>query len=156
FVVNLASDLVAAGRTLQARLANLGTPIGKPVDLSEISRNKSFTGPAAELRWLGGLRFLGWIDGPSEQVFEAIVDGETVSQVRATHWTRVEEDGGIRAGRNVRGFDFHLPQRFADGCVHTLTLRQHDGEPLPVAGTFVAFPDGLAQTLANLGGYNSE
>src|SRR6516162_2440646 len=30
FVVNLAPDLVAAARSLQARLANLGTPIGQP------------------------------------------------------------------------------------------------------------------------------
>ena len=52
----------------------------------------------------------------------------------------------MQAGRNVRGFDFHLPQRFADGCVHKLTLRRQDGEPLPATGTFVAFPDGLAQT----------
>ena len=156
FVVILAPDLLGAARTLQARLANLETPIGRLIDVSEVGRNMTSTRLAAELRWLGGLRFLGWIDSAAEQVLEAVVDGETVSQVRATHWTRVEEDGGIQAGRNVRGFDFHLPQRFADGCIHKLTLRQHDGEPLPVAGTFVAFPDGLAQTLANLGGYSSE
>ena len=156
FVVNLAQDLLAAARNLQVQLANLGTPIGRPIDVSEVGRNMTSTRLAAELRWLGGLRFLGWIDSAAEQVLEAVVDGEPVSHVRATHWTRVEDDGGIQAGRNVRGFDFHLPQRFADGCVHKLTLRQHDGEPLPVTGTFVAFPDGLAQTLAKLGGYNSE
>jgi GT2 family glycosyltransferase len=156
FLVTLAPDLVASARTLQARLANLGAPIGKPVDLTEISRDMTSARLTSELRWLGGLRFIGWIDSATEQVLEAAVDGETVANVRATHWTRVEERDGIGAGRNVRGFDFHLPQRFADGCVHKLTLRQQDGEPLAVTGTFVAFPDGLAQTLAELGGYNSE
>jgi hypothetical protein len=92
---------------------------------------------------MGGLRFLGWIDDLDEHVLEAVVDGETVSQVRATHWTRVEDESDMLAGRNVRGFDFHLPQRVADGCVHKLTLRHPDGDFLPAVGTFVAFPDGL-------------
>src|ERR1700758_822665 len=60
FVVDLAPDLLATSRTLHARLANLGTPIGKPLDLAEINRNMVSTPVAAELRWLGGLRFLGW------------------------------------------------------------------------------------------------
>ncbi len=79
---------------------------------------------------------------PGRTCFGA-VDGETVSQVRATHWTRVEDESDMLAGRNVRGFDFHLPQRFADVCVHKLTLRHPDGDFLPAVGTFVAFPDGL-------------
>lgn len=156
FVVSLAPDLVAAARTLQVRLANLGTPIGKPIALKEIGRSLANAPLTAELRWLGGLRFLGWVDGAAIQVFDAVVDGETVCQVRANHWTRVDEEDGIHAGRNVRAFDFHLPQRFADGGVHKLTLRRPDGEPLPAASTFVAFPDGLAQTLVKLGGYSSE
>lgn len=156
FVVSLAPDLLATARTLEARLANVGTAVGRPVDLTEINRNMAGMPLAAEVRWVGGLRFLGWIDGPAPQVLEAVVDGETVAHVRATHWTRVEEDGSVQAGRNVHGLDFHLPQRFADGCLHRLTLRLHDGETLPVAGTFVAFPDGLARTLATLGGSGFE
>ena len=50
FVVDLAPDLLATSRTLQARLANLGTPIGKPLDLAEINRNMASTRLAAELR----------------------------------------------------------------------------------------------------------
>lgn len=156
FVVNLAPDVLAAARTLQVRLANIGTPIGRTINVSDIAPDVISSRVAAELRWLGGLRFVGWIDGTTEQILEAVVDGETVSHVRASRWSRVEEDGGMQAGRNVRGFDFHLPQRFADGCVHKLILRQQSGEPLPVAGTFVAYPDGLAQTLANLGDHSAE
>ena len=37
FVVNLAPDVLAAARTLQVRLANLGTPIGRTIDISEIA-----------------------------------------------------------------------------------------------------------------------
>jgi GT2 family glycosyltransferase len=156
FVVNLAPDILAAARTLQVRLANIGTPIGNTVDISEIFPDETSSRVSAELQWLGGLRFLGWLDGAAEQTLEAVVDGETVSHVRASHWTRVEDDRNMQAGRNVRGFDFHLPQRFADGCVHKLTLRRQGGEPVPVAETFVAYPDGLAQTLANLGDHSAE
>ena len=156
FVVNLAPDVLAAARTLQVRLANIGTPIGRTIDVSEIAPGVSSSPVTAERRWLGGLRFLGWIDGTTEQILETVVDGETVSHVRASHWTRVDENGDMQAGRNVRGFDFHLPQRFADGCVHKLILRQQSGEPLAVAGIFVAYPDGLAQTLADLGDHGAE
>jgi GT2 family glycosyltransferase len=156
FVVKLGPEQLAAARTVEARLANLGTPVGRPIDLLTVSRDNFESEAGAGLRWLGGLRFSGWIDSTTEKVLDAVVDGETVSQLRTTHWTRVEENGDTRAGRNVRAFDFHLPQRFADGRVHKVTLRQVDGEPLPVSGTFVAFPDGLAATLAAMGGYSSE
>jgi hypothetical protein len=105
---------------------------------------------------MGGLRFLGWIDDLDEHVLEAVVDGETVSQVRATHWTRVEDESDMLAGRNVRGFDFHLPQRFADGCVHKLTLRHPDGDLLTRGGNIRCLPRWARQTLLRLGDYNSE
>jgi O-antigen biosynthesis protein len=156
YVVDLEPKLLATACKLQVRLANLGTKIGNPVDLALISETKLSVPLTAELRWLGGLRFWGWVDRPVEASLDAIVDGEIISQVRANRWTRVEEKDAIAAGRNVRAFDFHLPQRFADGCVHKLQLRHPDGEVLPASSTFVAFPDGLAQTLAALGGYQSE
>jgi len=155
FVVKLEPERLSAAGTVEARLANLGTPVGRPIDLLNISRNLS-NGPVADLRWLGGLRFSGWIDSTTENVLDAVVDGETVSQVRTMHWTRVEENGDTRAGRKVRAFDFHLPQRFADGRVHKVTLRQADGEPLSASAIFVTFPDGLAETLAAMGGHSSE
>jgi O-antigen biosynthesis protein len=155
FAVKLEPEQLSAARAVEARLANLGTPVGRPIDLSHIIRKLS-NGPVADLRWLGDLRFSGWIDSKIEKVLAAVVDGETVAQVRTTRWTRVDKNGDSRAGRNVRGFDFHLPRRFADGRVHKVTLRQADGEPLPVSGTFVAFPDGLAATIATMGGHSSE
>src|SRR3974390_838875 len=53
FVVNLAPVVGAAARPCQARLSNLGTPIGGPIDPSEISPHLAGTRLAAELRWLG-------------------------------------------------------------------------------------------------------
>jgi GT2 family glycosyltransferase len=155
FAIDLDPDRLAAARTLDARLANLGTPVGRPIDLRTANRDRSIFA-AADLRWLGGLRFAGWIDSPTETVLQTIVDGEIVSQVRTSHWARVEGHGEPKAARNVRGFDFHLPERFADGRVHKVSLRQQDGEPLAVTGTFVAFPDGLAKTMAALGVHASE
>src|SRR5262249_8082373 len=92
FAVNLDPDRLAAARTLEARLANLGTPVGQQIDLLAANRDKSIF-PAADLRWLGGLRFAGWIDSPTEVVLQTIVDGEIVSQLRPTRWARVEGHG---------------------------------------------------------------
>ena len=156
FGLLLDPDHLSTACTVEARIANLGTGIGVPIDLKSTrqgtlgdSRTKSF------LRWLGGLRFHGWIDSSLETVLDAVVDGETVSQLRATQWARIDENGSSHAGRNVRAFDFNLPQRFADGCVHRVSLRQGDGELMPYA-TFVAFPDGLSAVLSSLGDNGAE
>lgn len=156
FALTIEPDLLGAARILEARLANLGTPIGQPIDLE--------SGPAAvvdlrktcELQWLGGLHFQGWIDSELALFLEAIVDGETVAQVHSNRWTHVSEGSDGRAYRNARAFDFHVPQRLADGRVHGVSLRREDGEKLPAMAVFVAFPDGLARMIDALGGYDAE
>ena len=45
---------------------------------------------------------------------------------------------------------------FADGSVHRILLRKEDGEQIPSAATFVAFPDGLAGMIDVIGGYAAE
>jgi len=152
FDAMIAPDILRATRTLEARLANLGTPVGQPIDLENPA---SFTDPhkTCELRWLGGLHCRGWIDGEAASVLEAIVDEETVAQVHATTWTHVGEGS---TQRNARAFDFHAPQRFADGRVHRVSLRREDGEAIPATAVFVAFPDGLAGMIDALGGYGTE
>src|SRR4051812_28461940 len=99
-------------RHLSARLANLGTPVGHPIDLENDSAAPVDLRPACKLRWLGGLHFQGWIDSEAAVTMEAIVDGESVAQVRATSWTHIGGDAEGEASRNVRAFAFHVPQRF--------------------------------------------
>lgn len=156
FTVSLDPDLLAAARMIEARIANVGRVVGLPIDLAEHDRDDSDPRLRADLRWLGGIRFSGWIDTNSEVVLEALVDGEIVSQLRALNWTRIDDNNDPQAGRNVRAFDFHLPERFADGRIHRLTLRRDNSDTLPVATTFVAFPDGLVETIAAIGADVSE
>ncbi|MGY3614467.1 glycosyltransferase family 2 protein [Bradyrhizobium sp. USDA 10063] len=155
FTVTLEPDLLRAASVLEARLANLGTPIGHPIDLENESASVDLR-PTCELRWLGGLHFEGWIDSEIIATLEAVVDGETVAQIRATAWTHIGDDAKGQEARNARAFDFHVPQRFADGRVHRIGLRKDDGEQLPTAAAFVAFPDGLAGMIDAIGDYGAE
>jgi O-antigen biosynthesis protein len=155
FAVTLEPDLLRAASVLEARLANLGTPIGHPIDLENDSALVDLR-PTSELRWLGGLHFEGWIDGEIAATLEAIVDGETVAQVRATAWTHIGDNANGQGSRNARAFDFHVPQRFADGRVHRIGLHKDDGEQVPATAVFVAFPDGLAGMIDAIGGHGAE
>ncbi|WP_319797431.1 glycosyltransferase family 2 protein [Nitrobacter sp.] len=156
FAVAIDPDLLRAARHLSARLANLGTPIGHPIDLENNSMAAIVLRPACKLRWLGGLRFQGWIDSEAAVTLEAIVDGETVAQLRAASWTHIGGEVEGEASRNVRAFDFHVPQRFCDGRVHRILLRKEDGEQIPTMAVFVAFPDGLTGLIDLVGGYDAE
>ncbi|MEH6951364.1 glycosyltransferase family 2 protein [Nitrobacter sp. NHB1] len=156
FAVTIEPDLLRAARLLSARLANLETPVGHPIDLEDDSAAPLDLRPTCKLRWLGGLHFQGWIDSEAAVTLEAIVDGESVAQVRAAAWTHVGGDTEGDASRNVRAFDFHAPQRFADGRVHRILLRKEDGEQIPATAVFVAFPDGLIGMIDVIGGYAAE
>jgi GT2 family glycosyltransferase len=154
FAVVIDPDLLRSARHLSARLANLGTPVGHPIDLENAAPVR--LGPSCRLRWLGGLHFQGWIDSEAAVTLEAIVDGESAAQLRAAAWTHIGGESEGVASRNVRAFDFHVPQRFADGRVHRILLRREDGEQIPAKAVFVAFPDGLAGMIDVIGGYDAE
>jgi GT2 family glycosyltransferase len=155
FAVTLKPDVLRAASVLEARLANLGSPIGRPIDLDSEGAPVDLR-PSCELRWLGGLNFEGWIDSDIAVTLEAIVDGETVAQVRATAWTHIGNDADGQGSRNARAFDFHVPQRFADGRVHRIGLRKEDGEQVQSTAVFVAFPDGLAGMIEAIGDRGAE
>jgi GT2 family glycosyltransferase len=156
FAVTIDSNLLRAARLLSARLANLGTPVGQPIELDNDSAIPIDQRPSCKLSWLGGLRFRGWVACETTVTLEAIVDGESVAQVRASSWTHIDGDAEGQASRNVRAFDFHVPQRFADGRVHRISLRKEDGEQMPATAVFVAFPDGLTGMIDIIGGYEAE
>jgi GT2 family glycosyltransferase len=143
FSVWLDEAVVQDGAVVEARLANLSTPVGIPVllDAPSEARAESEADGAGALRWLGGLRFSGWIDPRDEGTVDVLVDGTLVTRVRSTAWTHV---GDAETARAVRALEFHLPPRLGDGAVHRVVVVNERGEPL--AGcplTFVAFADGL-------------
>ena len=156
FAIIIDPDLLRAARHLSARVANLETPIGRPIDLENNNAAPVDLRPTGKLRWLGGLHFQGWIDSEAAVTLEAIVDGESVAQARTAGWTHIGGEAVGEASRNVRAFDFHVPQRFADGRVHRILLRREDGEQIPATAVFVAFPDGLAGLIDVVGGYEAE
>ena len=156
FAVTIDPDLLRAANLLAARVANLGTPVGRPIDLGDDSAAPADLRPTCKLRWLGGLHFQGWIDSDAVVTLEAIVDGESAAQVRATAWTHIGGEAEAQASRNVRAFDFYAPQRFADGRVHRIALRKEDGEQIPATAVFVAFPDGLTGMIDAIGGLGAE
>jgi O-antigen biosynthesis protein len=156
FVIPVAAFLLDSAHVAEARVANLGDPIGEPINLADPSIPADTTIAASRLRWLGGLRFRGWLaEAESSTVLKVVVNGEDVMELDNLPWAQADEEAYL--DQPVRGIDFHLPERFADGCVKLLSVIKGSGEalaglPLP----FVAFPDGLAAAIARFGKLDSE
>lgn len=140
---------LVSGRLAQARLANLGNPVGQPIDLAMDAYKPAPPHRAGSVEWIGGLRLTGAAHIragtdriPNIQVFENDV---LVAEVRSRKWSpkRVSADS-IGAPH----FDIHLPLDYADGRVHMFRVRDDtghelDGSPL----TIQAFDDGLRRQL---------
>jgi GT2 family glycosyltransferase len=143
FSTTLDPTVLAEGQWLEARLANTGAMVGAPLDLSKSRSREADPIGSGEARWLGGLHFEAWPSQFSEPAYlNAEVDGVVVAQIRPSGWRHIE---GPRA---VRSFDFHLPDRFADGDVHKLTLITEQGALL--AGcplSFLAYPRGFSDAI---------
>ncbi|MEO8883625.1 MAG: glycosyl transferase, partial [Devosia sp.] len=156
FALSVSQSVIENAQVAEARVANLDLAVGLPLILNELRGHPNKFVSTSSLNWRGGLRFSGWIAETSQTVstLEAIVDGEVVMQVQALGWAQADDD--VNRDRPARGFDFHLPERFADGCVRWLNIRKPTGETLARPLPFVAFPDGLAATLSGLAVLDSE
>src|ERR1700727_3773135 len=155
FTFQIPQAVIENAVVAEARVANLGIAVGSPVFL-EPWREKS-TPATDHFRWLGGLRFSGWVADESRKVVHltVAVDGTQVLQIRASGWAQAGDD--VNNARPVRAFDFQLPERFADGSVRWVSVTNDSGQtlsncPLP----FVAFPDGLAAAISGFGELESE
>ena len=149
FSCTLDEALVRNSSVVEARLANLGIAVGEPVDLTQPSKEVAQILAPGALRWLGGLRFSGWIDREAESA-NVLVDGLLVTRVRASVWSHVgtsEKDA-----RAARTFDFHLPEAFADGLVHRLALSDDAGESIGGRSiVFLAYADGFREVVIGRG-----
>jgi len=142
FCFSLDTQLLGTAEIVEARIANSGIGIGEPVVLNALSIGGPDLTLSGGLQWLGGVRFSGWVREGYGGVIDIQVDGERVTQVRASGWCHV---GEAEAARAARAFDVHLPSRFADGAVHRLAAIYADGNclgggPQP----FVAVPEDLS------------
>lgn len=156
FAISLDRPLIENAALAEVRVANLGLAVGSPLILNELRRRPATVAATSSLTWRGGLRFSGWTTEITEiaPVLEVTVGGETVMEVVASGWAQA--DDAINADRPARAFDFHLPERFADGCVRWVSARKPGGEALGEPLPFVAFRDGLAATLGELAVLESE
>lgn len=153
FTFHLSDEVISDAQVVEARLANLSVPVGHPIHCAEYVESPE-TSDFGELEWVGGLRFNGWLSVGNNAAIEIAVDQRPIMQIKPSGWTHIERDGGYQAASRL---DFHLPARFADGCVRSLTAKSADGiniTPQPL--TFVAFEDGLERSLARLGEVESE
>ena len=152
FSFTVTEQVVSDGIVLEARLANVGTILDHPIFCrTETPSNATLAGPG-NVTWLGGLHFKGWVNDIMDMALvNAILDGEIVAKANASGWSHT---GTTRA---VRSFELFLPGGFADGRVHRVTVEIEGGRELPGSPiSFVAFADGLEQTIARLGGIESE
>lgn len=142
FCFSLDAQLLGNAEIVEARIANCGIGVGEPVVMNALSIGGPDLALSSGLQWLGGVRFSGWVREGYEGVIDIQVDGERVTQVRASGWCHV---GEAEATRAARAFHVHLPSRFADGAVHRLAAIDAAGDclgggPQP----FVALTDDLS------------
>lgn len=147
FAISLRAELLRDCVSVEARLANLGSVVGAPILLDEYDDEAEAIG-VGEAQWLGGVRFAGWIENISDPAPIRIeVDGSLIDQIRCATWRHL---GTAEDARPVRGFDFHLPSRFADGRIHRLIALTEGGQRLdgcPI--TFLAHQPNLPSPLAD-------
>jgi O-antigen biosynthesis protein len=154
FTFSLDDVTLDHGAVVEARVANLGTMIGEPVAIRGIDApSRALSSPGA-IRWLGGLRFSGWLAEGSQSVADIFVDGEQVSQVQPSGWCHI---GNAEDAIAARALVFHVPERFADGSARRLAVSNSRGEhlegsPLP----FVAFAGGFERAIAGSVGTDIE
>ncbi len=127
FLFSLTESALDGGTMVEVRIANLGIAAGEPVLIGGAAVADHVPASSGAMRWLGGVRFSGWIAQGGEPIVNISVDGEQVDQVRrrAGATSRAVEDA-----RAVRALDFHLPDRFADGSAHRLAATIASGEHL--------------------------
>jgi O-antigen biosynthesis protein len=151
FSLSLPESVVNAGEIVETRLANLGTAVGDPIALKHASAVISRATDLGAVRWLGGLRFRGWLAAnDATTAVNVLVDGNLVTRARAATWSHVrtsEEDA-----QPVRAFEFHLPELFADGGIHRVAVTGDHGENLQGSPlVFVAFANGIGESVSGSG-----
>ena len=120
--------IMNGGAVVAARLANIGTAVGPVITLERPSPSADPTDGPGAVRWLGGLRFSGWVSADQDPAaMNVLVDGILIDRIRISRWSHV---GSGEDARAVRSFDVFLPPRFGDGGVHQFAIVTANGENL--------------------------
>ncbi len=148
FSVSLDPRVLNGGSVVAARLANIGTAVGPAIALDQPSPSSGPTEGPGAVRWIGGLRFSGWVSADQDPAaMTVLVDGTPVDRIRISRWSHVGSGDEASA---VRSFDVFLPPRFGDGGVHQFDVVTASGENLQGSPlTFLSFADGLRDFVAS-------
>jgi len=155
FFFEIAQAFLEDAKTLEIRLANLGTLVGEPISLRD-EKPAADAGALPEVQWIGGLRFIGALH-PSAHMrkVRAILNGDVIAEADAEIWQNNGQLG--EAARALPAFSLQMPDHLADGAVHRIHIVDENGRDLPGSPLgFVAFPDGLSNLLAAQGTIESD
>ena len=157
FSFTLPSELAADCTVVEARIANVGTPVGAALLVHGEAQSIAPVPRRPRVEWRGGLRFTGWLDPVpgGARTITAIIDGAMVSEGEALGWQHFGSNFDDAAA--LPAFDVHLPTRFADGRVRKVKFVDAAGAELlgsPIS--FVAFDDALERIVAAQGDIDSE
>ncbi len=150
FSLDLDRDLLDSAATLEARVANTGQLVGLPIDLAAPDRSPDVP-PDEWVEWDGHLRFSGWSSALTESGarLRVIVDNVDVLDVVASGWKAFGQS--LDNASAIPAFNFHLPERFADGKLRSLRIEDRGGRQLagcPIQ--FIAYGDRFEDAIAQL------
>ena len=136
FVAMLPERLIATTRKISARLANLKTAVGKPIDLERTPPADPQLAAAGGIDGVQGLVVSGWVKAApgSALLLRAQASGEEVAATIARTWSSRTIGGEERP---VLTFQLHLPPALADGRPHLISVVTPAG--IPLAGTPLKF-----------------
>lgn len=136
FVFALPERLAATTHVIAARLANLRTAVGKPINLDLQPKFDPALAAAGAVESITGLVIAGWVRAApgSAMLMRARTAGEEVAATIARAWTSRTLGGEERP---VLGFQLHLPPVLADGRLHLIEISTANG--VVIAGSPVKF-----------------
>lgn len=136
FVAVLPERLLATTDKISARLANLKTAVGKPINLRRTPPVDPQLAAAGAIDGVQGLVLTGWVKSApgAAMLIRAHAAGEEVAATIARTWSSRTIGGEERP---VLTFQLHLPPALADGRPHLVAVLTPAG--IPLAGSPLKF-----------------
>ncbi len=136
FCHTLPDRLAATAGIVSARLANLATPVGKPIDLAALPKHDLMLAAVGAVEAIDGRVITGWVKAApkSAMLLRATSAGEEVAATIARTWTSHVIGGEARP---VLAFKLQLPDSMLDGRLHNVEVTTTTGVAL--AGSPVQF-----------------
>jgi O-antigen biosynthesis protein len=129
FIQPLAANLATTTRIVSARLANIGIPVGHPLDLDRSPKLDPMLSAPGLVEEVVGRSVRGWVlaNAHGTTLVRAISAGEEIAATVARIWTSTSIGGEIRP---VLAFEIKIPSELTDGEMHTLEIVNDRGTSL--------------------------